>query len=83
MQGIRVSFSGWELFTLDAELQCLQLVDLVLLVLLFPFADVAIVIFWLFVVSLAIDDACDLSSLRMLRSIILAVDHVAMVLLNI
>jgi hypothetical protein len=87
LDSIRVRFGGWELFPLDAELQCLQLVDLVLLVLLFPFADVAIVIFWLFVVSLPVDDACDLSSLRMLggllRSIILAVDHVAMVLLNI
>jgi hypothetical protein len=87
MQGIRVRFGGRELFTLDAELQSLQLVDLVFLVLLFPFADIAIVIFWLFVVSLAVDNACDLSPLRMLRgllrSIILAVDHVAMVLLNI
>ncbi len=84
---IRVRFSGWELFTLDAELKCLQLVDLILFVLLFPFADVAVVIFWLFVLSLPVDDACGLSTLRMLRgllgSIILAVFHVTMVLLNI
>ena len=87
LQGIRVGFSGRELFTLDAELKCLQLVDLILLVLLFPFADVAVVIFWLFVLSLPIDDSCGLPTLKMLRgllgSIILAVVHVSMVVVTI